>query len=215
MTNELPLGADAPTFAMRKRIIMLGLRSKQVKKLLEVVLLLFLLLAFLGMSWATYPTIPWWIYLAIPILAYCTYLWIESLQQIRRLIHIIKSVEPIIDDPTPHQGNQLIQEESDYARLFAKPRLITRLTGVLIAVLTGSLLYYIYSSQPSSLPQIYVLLPFFFMLGISLLIYPISKIENLHRYGAAQMQYKHMPLGLKMCLLIGAVLSVLLLLQDL
>ena len=83
---------------------------------------------------------------------------------------------------------------------------ITALIGlaVLIALLNVS----------SSVHQIYVILPFLFMLGLGLALYPISKAETFPLYDTTQIPFKHMPFRMKICLRIGVVLTAMLLLLQ-
>lgn len=99
---------------------------------------------------------------------------------------------------------------------FAKSKSMARLAGLFIMLVSGATLFYIFTSSLQSIPQMYVLLPFFFMLGFSLLLYPISKAETLYLYGTTQIPFKHMPLGMKICLGVGIILTaMLLILQEL
>ncbi len=50
------------------------------------------------------------------------------------------------------------------------------------------------------------------MLGLGLVIYLVNKQENLHLDGVTQMPLKDTPLGFELCLLVGAGLSVAMLL---
>lgn len=94
---------------------------------------------------------------------------------------------------------------------FAKSKSMARLAGVGIMIVSAATLYYIFTSNSQSVPRIYVVLPFMFMLGFGLMLYPISKAETLHLYGTTQIPFKRMPFGMKICFGIGAVLTVMLL----
>ena len=94
---------------------------------------------------------------------------------------------------------------------FAKSKSIARLGGLFIMLVSGATLFYIFTSNAQSVPRIYVVLPFMFMLGFGLMLYPISKAETLHLYGTTQIPFKHMPLGMKICFGIGIILTVILL----
>lgn len=96
---------------------------------------------------------------------------------------------------------------NEYPDQFATSKRMTRLGGIFIMVVIGATLFYIFSSNPQSLPRLYIVLPFIFMLGLGIALFPISKAESLHLYGTTQMPFKHMPLGLKICIVIGALLS--------
>jgi len=54
-----------------------------------------------------------------------------------------------------------------------------------------------------------VFAPFFACLGLALVLYPITKEESVQKYGTPQMPWKHMPLGMKMLVVIGILLGLL------
>ena len=81
-------------------------------------------------------------------------------------------------------------------------------------LVSAATLYYIFTSSEQSVPRIYVILPFMFMMGFGLMLFPISKAETLHLYGTTQIPFKHMPLGMKICFGIGAVLTIMLLILQ-
>ena len=94
---------------------------------------------------------------------------------------------------------------------FAKSKSMTRIGGIFIMLVSAATLYYIFTSSEQSVPRIYVVLPFLFMMGFGLMLFPISKAETLHLYGTTQIPFKHMPFGMKICFGIGAILTVMLL----
>ncbi len=95
---------------------------------------------------------------------------------------------------------------------FAKSKSMARLAGVGIMIVSAATLFYIFTGNSQFVPRIYVVLPFMFMLGFGVMLYPISKAETLHLYGTTQIPFKHMPLGMKICFGIGIILTVMLLL---
>ncbi|PKG34289.1 MULTISPECIES: hypothetical protein [Psychrobacter] len=97
---------------------------------------------------------------------------------------------------------------------FAKSKSMTRIGGIFIMLVSAATLYYIFTSSEQSVPRIYVVLPFMFMLGFGLMLFPISKAETLHLYGTTQIPFKHMPLGMKICFGIGIVLTLMLLILQ-
>ena len=98
---------------------------------------------------------------------------------------------------------------------FAKSKSIARLAGIGIMIVSAATLFYIFTSDSQSVPRIYVVLPFMFMMGFGLMLYPISKAETLQLYGTTQLPFKHMPLGMKICFGIGAFLTAILLILQL
>ena len=103
---------------------------------------------------------------------------------------------------------------NEHTDQFAKSRSMARLAGICIALIAAATLFYIFTGSSQSVPRIYVILPFMFMLGLGLALYPISKAETFHLYGTTQIPFKHMPLGMKICLGIGVVLTVMLLILQ-
>ena len=97
---------------------------------------------------------------------------------------------------------------------FAKSKSMARLAGIGIAVISAATLFYIFPGNAQSVPRIYMILPFMFMLGIGLALCLISKAETLHLYGTTQIPFKHMPLGMKICFGIGIVLTLMLLILQ-
>lgn len=53
------------------------------------------------------------------------------------------------------------------------------------------------------------LFPFFACLGLSLLIYPITKAESLAKYGSEQIPWQHIPFGQKALIVLGVLLGAL------
>lgn len=52
------------------------------------------------------------------------------------------------------------------------------------------------------------LFPFFTFLGLSLIIYPISKEESLAKYGSPQIPWKHIPIGQKILIALGVLAGI-------
>ena len=103
---------------------------------------------------------------------------------------------------------------NEQADQFAKSKSVARLAGVGIMIVSAATLYYIFTSSEQSVPRIYVVLPFMFMMGFGLMLFPISKAETLHLYGTTQIPFKHMPLGMKICFGIGVILTIMLLILQ-
>ncbi|OXL25781.1 hypothetical protein [Psychrobacter sp. DAB_AL32B] len=214
LTDEIPLGAESPTFIARKRLILIGLQAKRLNALLKCLVSLISLFIFVVMIWAVYPNVKWWLLLIVFILTYWLYSSIRDVWQIGRLIPAIKSIEQIYTDPILSVQNQRVHDVGKYARQFAKPRFITRLIALFIMVMSAYLMVIFYAEKPMQLLGFYFLAPFMFMIAVGLIFYPINKVENMHLYGITQMPYKYMPFGFKLCLLIGLVLSVVMLGAD-
>ncbi len=53
------------------------------------------------------------------------------------------------------------------------------------------------------------LFPFFACLGLSMMIYPLSKAESLAKYGSEQIPWAHIPMGQKVLILLGVVFGAL------
>lgn len=53
------------------------------------------------------------------------------------------------------------------------------------------------------------LFPFFACLGLSIVLYPMSKAESRSKYGTEQMPWKYIPFGQKALILLGVVLGAL------
>lgn len=212
LAGDIPLGSEAATFVTRKRMMLMSLQMQMLVSVMQSILSLLLLVVMLLMVWATYPQTEWFL-LAVTI---GLILWlVYSGKQARaswKLIKIIKPIEQIHADPKRKVETQRVQNLAGQASQFAKPRLMTRLIGTVIIIMSGFSLYQLYLDPPQYWFRLYFILPFLFMLGIGLVVYPINKQENLHLYGVTQMSIKDMPWGVKLCLLIGAGLSVAMLL---
>ena len=92
------------------------------------------------------------------------------------------------------------------------PTTKVKLIGLLIlGVGVGGTAYNWYSvlSQGVYWQKASFVFPFFACLGLSLMLYPISKAESLAKYGSEQMPWKHMPFGQKTLILLGVVLGAL------
>ncbi|WP_296405437.1 hypothetical protein [Psychrobacter sp.] len=100
---------------------------------------------------------------------------------------------------------------TEHTDQFTESRSMTRLAGIFIMIVAAATLFFIFTINAETVPRIYVVLPFFLMLGLGIMLFPISKAESLHLYGTTQMPFKHMPLGLKACIIMGALFSVVLL----
>lgn len=214
LVNDIPLGADAPTFTSRKRFILISLQSDRVKKCLEIMCTIVILLIFVVMVWATYPDIEWWLFFAIPILAYWMYSSIISFNKIGQIISIIKAQEKIYPDPVANIQAQHIHNLNKHAKQFAKPRLLSRIVALFVMLISTYMMSLYTADAPSQLLPFYLFGPFAFMAAVGIMFCPINKAETLHLYGVTQIPFKYMPFFFKMCLLLGTLLSMVLFIVD-
>ncbi|QDQ27038.1 hypothetical protein FNU76_12075 [Chitinimonas arctica] len=92
------------------------------------------------------------------------------------------------------------------------PNTKSRLLGLLIfAIGVGGAAYTWYSvlAEGRYAQKASFLLPFFACLGLSLMIYPMSKAESLAKYGSEQIPWEHIPMGQKVLIFLGVVLGAL------
>jgi hypothetical protein len=92
------------------------------------------------------------------------------------------------------------------------PNMKVRLIGLMVLVLgIGGTAYNWYSVLTQSLywRKASFLFPFFACLGLSLVLYPLSKDESLAKYGSEQIPWEHIPRGQKFLVLLVVVLGAL------
>ena len=208
LAGDIPLGSEAATFVTRKRIMLMSLQMQMLVSVMHLVLSLLLLVVMMLMVWATSPQTEWWLFAVnIGLVLWLVYS-IKQASASWKFIKAIKPVEQIHADPKRKVETQRVENLARQASQFAKPRLITRLIGSVIIIMSGFSLYHLYIDPPQYWFRLYFILPFLFMLGVGLVVYPINKQENLHLYGVTQMSFKAMPWGVNLCLLMGAGLSI-------
>jgi hypothetical protein len=86
------------------------------------------------------------------------------------------------------------------------PKLKARLGGLLFfATGVGFTAYNWYTAftQGTYMPKASFLFPVCASMGLSLMIYPITKAESLAKYGSEQMPLRHFPVGSKIIIVIG------------
>ena len=92
------------------------------------------------------------------------------------------------------------------------PNTKVRLIGLLMLVVgLGGAAYNWYSVLTQGLywKKASFIFPFFACLGLSLILYPLSKAESLAKYGSEQIPWKHIPIGQKFLVLLGVALGAL------
>jgi len=206
LSGKLPLGADAPTFASRKRIICLGLRSKIVQFSSVTFLCGCLSAIFALATWAFIPDLTLFIYALVSLM----FAWgcITAYHQSKNYYQILNAIKALQQtQPDPEVFHPVIDQQALDARFF-KERQQARVIACFIIVVSGGCLFYIYQSSPKILFEISFLLPFMFMLGIGLLFHPISLKESLYLYGTTNLPWKHFPFFLKICCILGGFFSV-------
>ena len=103
-------------------------------------------------------------------------------------------------------------QRQNLRRSILEPRTKVRLGGLFIlAIGLGGIVYNWYTvlTQGVYWQKASFLFPFFACLGLSLIIYPSSKAENLAKYGTEQLKWQHMPTGQKIIIIVGVVLGAL------
>lgn len=206
LSGKLPLGADAPTFESRKRIICLGLRSKIAQFSTITFLCGFLTLVSALMAWALIPDLTLFIYALVSLM----YAWgcITAYRQSKNYYQILNAVKTLQQtQPDPAVFHPVIDQYALDAQFF-KSRQQTRVIACVIVLISGGCLFSIYQNPPKALLQVSFILPFMLMLGIGLLFQPISRKESLYLYGTAQLPWKHFPVFLKLCCILGGILSI-------
>jgi hypothetical protein len=89
----------------------------------------------------------------------------------------------------------------------AKTRLLAFAATVLIACINACL-WHKASTEGMYWPKASVFFPFAACLMFALVISPISREENIKKYGQAQMSIKHIPLAMEFAIVIGLVLGI-------
>ena len=214
IAGEIPLGAESPTFATRKRMILFSLQSSRISNFLQFFLALLMLFIVILMVWATYPSVTWWLFFISAVLAYWVYSSISSFVRKGRLTSVIKAQEQIYPDPVIKAQTQRVYNVQRHANQFAQSRLASSLISLFILLMSAYTMNLYTADMPTQLKRFYFLAPFTFMLAVGIMFYPISKAENLHLYGVTQIPFKYMPFGMKLCLFIGALLSATMFIVD-
>lgn len=211
LSGKLPLGADAPTFESRKRIICLGLRSK-IAQFSSITFLCGCLSAIFALvTWALIPDLTLFIYALISLM----FAWgcMTAYRQSKNYYHILNVIKALQQiQPDPQVFHPVIDEQALDARFF-KERQQARVIACFMIVVSGGCLWNIYQHPPKVLFQISFILPFMLMLGVGLLFHPISKKESLYLYGTAQLPWKHFPVFLKLCCILGGFFSVIMMIS--
>ena len=208
LSGSLPLGADAPTFATRKRIISLNL-------LLSVLKLLFGFIFFVGLGalfiWAASDDLSGNSILAAIGLAFLAAGgWVaKKLRYAFILFNAIYKLQQQYPDPAP--PSMPVVDEQALAQQFAPQRRLSRVVGAGMALLCSGQLLYFLQQPPASTIWLAFVLPVFMMLGVGLIFSPVSRAENLHRYGTAQLSWGNMPAPLKLCCSVGVAMAIALL----
>ena len=208
LTGDIPLGSEAPAFAMRKRLILMGLQSKRISEASDAISLLIVAIIFALMIWASYPDTPWWVMMLTSVCLYWAYTSIKTFRRLGRIIYAVKSTEQLIPDPKLNIQPQRVQDIKKLRQRFGKSRMLSRVMGLGIAILAFWMIQLFYTQAPTDLLSLYFIFPTVLMFGIGLIFYPVNKAENLYLYGVTQMSFKDMPAGLKFFLYLGVGLSV-------
>jgi hypothetical protein len=82
------------------------------------------------------------------------------------------------------------------------------LTATVGLVCVNAYLWYKVSTDGVYWPKMSFFIPFASCLMLAMVISPITPEENIKKYGQAQMPIKHMPLALKIAIVIGLLLGV-------
>lgn len=91
-----------------------------------------------------------------------------------------------------------------------EPKLKAKLLGLLVlGIGVGGTAYNWYTivTQGIYWKKASFLFPFFACLGLSMILYPLSKAESLAKYGSEQIPWEHIPKGQKLLILLGVVLG--------
>lgn len=214
LSGDIPLGAESPTFASRKRFILFSLQLNRISSLLNFVVALLMLFIIILMVWAIYPKVMWWLFPLTAVLAYWTYSSISSFGKTRRLIAAIEVQQCLHPDPVIKVQTQRVYNVQRHAKRFARPRFVSRLIALLIIFMSGYTISLYTTDAPTQLKIFYFSAPFTLMLAVGIMFYPISKVENIHLYGVTQIPFKYIPFGMKVCLFVGALLSITMFVLD-
>lgn len=204
LTGNLPPGADAPTFANRKKIISLNL-------LLSVLKLGFGFILFAGLGalfvWAAADDLSGnMMLIAIGVAFLVLAGWLGK--KLRHAYTLFKAIYPLQQQqPDPLPPSMPVIDESVLAQQFAPQRKISRMAGAAMALLCGSLLFYFLQKPPTNTTSLTFVLPVFMMLGVGLIFSPVSRAENFYRYGTAQLSWGNMPVVIKLCCGFGILLA--------
>ncbi len=137
IAGKIPLGAESPTFATRKRIILFSLQSSRISNFLQFFLALLMLFIVILMVWATYPSVTWWLFLKSAVLAYWAYSSISSFVRKGRLISVIKAQGQLYPDPVIKAQTQRVYDVQKHANQFAQSRLASRLISLSIMLMSA------------------------------------------------------------------------------
>lgn len=204
LSGSLPTGADAPTFATRKRIISLHL-------LLGVLKLLFGFVFFAGLGamfiWvASDNVVANFIIMAMGLAFLAAAGWLaKKLHYAIGLFNAIYQLQQQQPDPTPPFIP--VVDEQALAQQFASQRKLSRMAGAAMALLCGTLLLYFLQKVPATTTSLTFVLPIFMMLGVGLIFSPVSRAENVYRYDTAQLSWGNMPGVIKLCCGIGVLMA--------
>ena len=135
LTGDIPLGSEAPTFGIRKRLLLISLQHKRLLEAMQAISLLLIAIIFALMSWASYPDIPWWVMVFTPVCLYWAYTSIKTFRRLGRFIQAVKLTQQIYPDPTLNLQSQRVQDINKQRHRFGKSRMLSRVMGLGIAIL--------------------------------------------------------------------------------
>lgn len=208
VTGSLPLGSDAANFSTRKKLILMQYFNKTIGDFVGVFFGFFLTIIFGSMSYFEFSEHnfgEWWIPIATIVFLVLFIIFFKSMKENYKIFRALRNVQPTQADPQPRPMR--VENEMQLAQQFGKQRLQSRIVGLGIMLITGYVLYGFFSHPPERVLKIVIILPFFFMLGLSLIINPINRAENMYRYNSAQISWQHMPIISKILVIIGAIAS--------
>lgn len=210
LTGQLPMGANALTFSSRKSMINAQIFMKCIQFFFAAIITLLIACVFIWLSWGQLQkhSLDFMFFviaiLAITITVFCSIKFTQYFQ----IFNAIRQITQIQAAPERRQSNI---DEHFLAQQFFTARRQTRFIGMFITLLSGVLLTYILMNPPQNLIKLAFILPLMFMLGIGIILRPISKAENLYLYGTTQLPWKYFPIALKSCTIIGVILCILML----
>lgn len=210
LTGQIPRGADAPTFSARKNMINAQIFMKCIQFFFAAIIAFLVALVFIWLSWGELQKSniePMFIGIALVAIAITVF----STLKFKYYFQVFNAIRKVIQVQADPERRQIDADENFLAQQFSTQRRNTRFIGLFITLLSAVLLSYIFMTAPQNLIKLAFVLPFMLMLGIGIMIHPISKAENMYLYGTTQMPWKYFPTALKVCTILGVVFCILML----
>ena len=206
LIGRLPRGVDASRFSSRKRFAMAHLMLKLIQS--GAMVILGGLIAF-GFIWVGVIRLSEnGLYLTLGM-GFLVLIYLAGWQPFFRNLALYRGVKILVQATPDVEHELMFVPEQEVARQFGQARLKSRVFGVLLMVMAVGFCYVGYVGSSDEIPVLVFAMPFFFFMGLALLISGINKPEMVYRRGYAQARWADLPLEMKLCLVMGVMASVL------